>query len=133
MKIVVGSTAAAGTDVAGPPSVRCCPELPEQICAVLSLSLTDSQFRLKPAGFSGDAASHVLTSAFLCFLPPRLLFRRVGTGSVLEVPGASAGVMVDCVRHGLSNGADHGSQGDMYPPPLGHTPPAAEPPSCFRS
>ena len=36
MKIVVGSTVAAGIGVAGPPSGLCCPESPEQLCGVLS-------------------------------------------------------------------------------------------------
>ena len=133
MKIVFGSSA-AGIVVAGPPSGLCCPMLPESFCGGSSLSLTELQSRPMLVGSSEDAASHALASAFLCFRPPRLLFRRLGAAPALELSGALSGGGADCVgdRHGLSSGADHGSQGDTYPPLLARTPPAVEPPSCFR-
>ena len=41
MKIVFGSSGAAGIAVAGPPSGLCCPMSPELLCDGFSLSLTE--------------------------------------------------------------------------------------------
>ena len=132
MKIVFGSSA-AGILVAGLPSGLCCPALPRSLGVGSSLSPTDSQSRLMLPVSSVDAALHAPASAFLCFRPPRLLFLLLEMVTVEPSGAALSGVGAGCVvdLHGLSRGADQGSQGDTYPPLLARTPLAVEPPSCL--
>ena len=86
-KIVFGSSA-AGTPVAELPSGLCCPVLLELSSVGFSLSLLESLFRPTLPESSAGVALHVLVSAFLCFLPPLLLFRRLGAAPALEWSGA---------------------------------------------
>ena len=133
MKIVLGLSA-AGILVVGLPSDLCCPVLLRSLGVGSSWSPTDSLSRLMPPVSSVDAALHAPASAFLCFRPPRLLFLLLGMAALEPSGAALFGGEAGCVDalHGLSMGADQGSHGDTYPPPLlARTPLAVEPPSCF--